>query len=797
MPFLRLVPMPHDHRFHALSAALLALGLVAGGLTAVAAPGAQAHADSAAHTQTEEAPEPASLIVAPTDPVLRPNSTEVELTVLVRNPGPEELPGGSVALRFDSDPVADRDAITAELPVGAPRIGEAEFGATAPGEEQVTTVTVPRDRIPLASDAPFGTHLIEAVLTTDQAEPDSSAPEAEAEAQDPAEPAGQLSATTPIVWRGSGATPPTVPLGTIVPLVFPDDVHTLPTRRQLEDLAPGWDALLTEARNLRATLAVDPRIISGIRAYGDEAPQNARDLLERMTTLELPTFLLQFADADPAAQAALGFTQLLTPTSLDFVSRFGTFTEEVGEAERPPAVGESSDTPPRDPADAVDPAPEAEAGAGEPTPRAGSRAVDAPEAAPGSERAPDPEADPDSDPARSIPARAPELSELLAWPGAESVAWPAEGAVDQSTLDFLEANGIPTVVIDSGNVAGSSTPRASLGAGSALVTDAILGSASTAAMGAETAAERAAGSARLTAELALSAQRSAPGLLLGLDRGSAADTEAVATVLQQLDSLDWVVPTAVRDLPSGSATLRAGDTLEERRELLRSAAGRESSVNALGAVLVHPEYLSGYQRTRLMELFATRFATPATDFPEVASAYRKRDAELLTGVRAISTEHTQLVGTSTRVPVQLQNALPFDARVQVRVAPSSAALSISERTYPDIAVPAEANQRVLVPVQSRVSSGESGLIVSVAAASGEPTVFTGTLPISIRSSVETIGLWILGGLAALLLGFGIWRSLRRSQRGARTPVDPEQPGQEASPENPGSDTLNISPPAQE
>ena len=265
-------------------------------------------------------------------------------------------------------------------------------------------------------------------------------------------------------------------------------------------------------------------------------------------------------------------------------------------------------------------------------------------------------------------------------------------------------------------------------------------------------------------------------------------------MLQLIESLDWAQPTPIAALPEGLAMLRAGDTLEDRRELLRSSAGRESSVNALGAVLVHPEYLSGYQRTPARELFATRFASPGVDFTEIAAAYRERDAELLTGVRAISTEHTQLVGTSTRVPVQLQNALPFDARVQVRVEPSSAGLSISERTYENIAVPAEANQRVLVPVHSRVSSGESGIIVSVAAASGEPTVFTGTLPISIRSSVEAIGLWVLGGLATLLLGFGIWRSLRRKRRGDDTVPDPDA---EALRLQDPAETLSTRSPAQE
>ena len=140
------------------------------------------------------------------------------------------------------------------------------------------------------------------------------------------------------------------------------------------------------------------------------------------------------------------------------------------------------------------------------------------------------------------------------------------------------------------------------------------------------------------------------------------------------------------------------------------------------------------------------------------------------GVRAISTEHTQLVGASTRVPVQLRNSLPFEAVVSVRVDPSSAALTLPERTFSDVRVRAESTEALLVPVQSRVSSGESGLVVNISDVSGDLTIYTGSLSISIRSSVETVALWSLGILATLLLGFGIWRSVRRRrQRESVTP----------------------------
>jgi hypothetical protein len=39
-------------------------------------------------------------------------------------------------------------------------------------------------------------------------------------------------------------------------------------------------------------------------------------------------------------------------------------------------------------------------------------------------------------------------------------------------------------------------------------------------------------------------------------------------------------------------------------------------------------------------------------------------------------------------------------------------------------------------------------------------------PLTLRTAIETALIWVLGSAAALLLGFGIWRSVRRRRKGA-------------------------------
>ncbi|RGE17346.1 DUF6049 family protein [Leucobacter sp. wl10] len=693
---------------HALTAALVALGLLAGAAPA----GAETPAP---------APPPAELVVAPQDPVIDEGDAEVSFSVLVRNPGEQVVPSGDIELRLSAQPMETAGELEAQAASASLDLAQGRIGETAPGSEQAATITVPRDRLPSPSSR--GVHAVLASFTPDDPGGSGTPPDV-------------LTAFSPVVWGGPAAPdiPPagaanaesTVRLSLIVPLVLPSDIRTLPTRSQLAELVPTWEGLLAQARLQQATLAIDPRIVAGIRAYGGEAPENARQFLDGLERSALPSFLLQFADADPAAQAALGFTSLLAPSSLDFVSRFGSVDATLASDE-----GNSAPAP---------------SGTPNPSDGGGSGPDD-----PGN-------ADPE---APTLPT----LEELLDWPQQQSVAWPAEGAVDETALELLRVEGIDSVVLRSDNVTDAGAPRARLPRGSALITDAALGDAARAALSAPTETERAGGAARLSAQLAFAAQAGSGGALLGLDRGAVGDSEDPAQLLELLSSLAWVVPTPVAEQPEGTASLRASGTSEKRVALLRAAASRESSVTELGAVLVNPEYLSGYQRARLLELFATRYASAGVDFEGVAAQFRERDAQLLDGVRVITTENTQLVGNSTRVPVQLRNALPFDAQVTVQADPSSAALSVTERRFTDVLVPAEANERVLVPVLSRVSSGESGLVVTVSAATGEPTVSTSTLPISIRSTIETIALWALGSLAALLLVFGIWRSVRRRRQG--------------------------------
>ncbi|MGO2141059.1 MAG: DUF6049 family protein [Leucobacter sp.] len=726
-------------RPRALAAALIVSALVAAGALPLVS-GANAHATqtpTAGGDDAETAEETLELFVAPDAAVTTDDATELKFSVLLRNSGELSAPEGSVELAIgerltgtSATPRAEdlatdpaEDPADASAPPARTVIATTSVDTVPGGKSQHATVTVPIKDAGLTPSA-HGVYPIYATYRASDADAASS-----------------LTAFSPLVWGGPAEASATVDLTSIVPLTLSTKILSLPTRAQLGQEAGRLTALMDYAVQTQSIVAIDPRFIVAARGYGLEAPQAARDLLARLESATIPTFLLQFGDADPAAQAALGASELLQPAGFDFVTRFGAWEQpdpaatsegdatEAADPAHPASTKSSANSQPADPADPADPA--------EP-------------------------ADPTepSDPTEGE-VTPPSDEQLTEWQHGVAAAWPAPGQVGPRTLGLLRSAELDTTVLRSDNVSLTGGPRASLGDASAIVTDAELDAGVQLALSGASETERALGGAQAAARLALTAGSDTKGLVLGVDRGGSADAEHPEQILSELTAQRWIKPIALGAQQEGTAQLAAAIPDEDRLELLDAATENEATVLEARAMLVNPEYLDGYQRLRLLTLFATRNAAPDADFSATAKQFAKRDRELHDGVRLVGTKRAQLVGGSTKIPIQLRNSLPFDAIVTLEVAPTSAALRVPERTFPEIVLPEDSSERVLVPTTSRVSSGDSGLLLSITSVDGEYTASSGKLEITISSAVETVAIAVLASAAALLIGFGIWRSVRR------------------------------------
>lgn len=646
-------------------------------------------------TEAEESVEadasatPVSIALAPATPVLALSSAEAGFVVQITNHSDETLPATTVDITLHPQQITDITVLGTDTgeraAVIAPVIASAPVPQTGPGEDRTITVTVPRDDLPLTGESAPGVYEVTAQL------------------QLPA-----LTAHTPLVWEGTGFTQQ-LPVTIVVPMVLPERITGVPTRSQITEVLPRLEALLTAAERTQATLAIDPRIIVGVRVLGTTAPTRARDFLNRLAQTSTPNFLLQFADADPAAEAALGFGELLQPTGFSYLTQSGSF-------DTTPLPGQLLSS-------------------GEP---AASRAPSSPSAA-----------------------------ELMSWPRGYAGAWPATGQVDAATVTLLQRAGVQRILLSSHNVSAGADSRISLAGFTgveALIADADAGGAARRLLASAATDEFAANVARadLAASLAL-AREQRTGLVLALDRAAAAETDA-SVLIEWVAALSWVAPVDETQLISSGGSLTPASPSAARVDTLQGIVARSAEIDALAPLLVTPRLLTEYQRVRLMSAFATRYAGEDSDFASVAQVIRERDEHLLGGVEVIPTANTQLVASASQLPVQLHNFLPFEALVSLRVMPLSAALVVPTPDFGAQSITPGGNTTVLVPVQTRVSSGESALIAQVSDAAEQQVFSTQQLNLTIRSAFETMLLSSLGALAALLLGFGIWRSIRRRRQ---------------------------------
>lgn len=666
------------------SAVMITIVACAAVLGGVVTPGSTSAAYAESDNSETEITEPAGLVVAPDTPVIRSSADDFQFQVLLKNPGPLAIGAGEVVLSLDNV----RAESAADLELDAERdtleIARVPLEETLPGENQTVSASVTRNDMPLLFTRLAGVYSLRAEFVP-------STPVDDAAIDEP-----PLRSVTPLVWNGVDSASP-LPFTLVVPLVLPSSVQTLPTRDELARTAPKLSQVFEAAERHNATIAIDPRILAGIRVLGSDAPAAAVTLLESIEKSAAPIILLQFADADPAVQAALGFDELLKPIGF-------------------------------------------------------SRAQSKSDSAPATPKADETLANPEGE--------LPEFDGLLDLSNAKPGAWPADGEVDSATLGLLRNAGLTSLVLDSQNVSAATSSRVEISDFEALIANQQLGEAARDSIAADSTTERAAGSARLAAGLALSAQLGEAGAVLAIDRAALADSPNPLAIFDELDSFAWAQAVSERQQAAGTASLRAGTATEDRRELLRATLVRAEQIDALAPLLRNPDYLHEYQRERVLQALSAGSASPLVDFVALDERIKQRDEQLLLGVHPVVTENTQLVGTLSHIPITLNNALPFDALVNLHATPTSAAISVSTRNF-EVRVPADGTANVLVPVHSRISSGDTGLELEVQDHARERVFTTALLPLTLRTTIETVMIWVFGSAAALLLGFGIFRSIRR------------------------------------
>ncbi|MFC4224401.1 DUF6049 family protein [Lysinibacter cavernae] len=514
---------------------------------------------------------------------------------------------------------------------------------------------------------------------------------------------------TSLVWGGVNEGVSTV-VSVVLPVVLPASIESLATAEELSTLT-GPDGSLTQivdaASSSGGILAIDPRVIASIRVLGSAAPASSTDWLKRLATLKNPSFALQFSDADLAVQAQLALPAPLAVTSLNYANQ---------------ASADESTTP---------------------------LTVD----------------------------------ELTKWNYSYGpTVWPVANSVSPTDTDFFKANGFSTMLIDGDNVsqlpAITTSTRATVGSVSSMVLNSAISEKTMDALDAKTDVEFSSARNRIAAELSLVGNAgigTKQHLLVGLDRTTIGNSEHIVDTVNAIKSLPWVSVTSVTDgeaalaengvapSPLGSFEIADRSVPEARLNGVSQGIAGEADIGAFSAVLETPQLLVAAQRVRLMNLASAAHATPLTSFNTFATGYFERDAAILNSVSITQSTPINLLGSESKIPVYVNNALPFPVVVKVHTEASNNRLSISD---PDenTRIEAASQSSVSVPVKTRVSNGDVSINVTLRAANDQPVGLPVNIPITIHADWEVIGIVVLGVLVVSFFGFGAWRSVRNKRK---------------------------------
>lgn len=130
-------------------------------------------------------------------------------------------------------------------------------------------------------------------------------------------------------------------------------------------------------------------------------------------------------------------------------------------------------------------------------------------------------------------------------------------------------------------------------------------------------------------------------------------------------------------------------------------------------------------------------------------------------VHIVAGSDINLLASSSAIPIRIQNDFDVDVRVQVHAVPKNARITVPEAV--EVIVPAETAITAKLPVQA-TGVGNVDLLVWLETFSGLNLNSSATLHINVNPAAETSILIGFSASVAILLTFGVIRTLRKRKR---------------------------------
>jgi hypothetical protein len=211
---------------------------------------------------------------------------------------------------------------------------------------------------------------------------------------------------------------------------------------------------------------------------------------------------------------------------------------------------------------------------------------------------------------------------------------------------------------------------------------------------------------------------------------------------------------------------------------VRAALDQEADVSRVSSIVADPTSLLAELRLALLAALPDA-GRPVAEADRLAiDGLGGTMSEVRNAVTILGGSDIQAVGQSLPLPITIANELDVPVTVVLSLRPSNALVTVPDPRV-EVTIPAASQQRVQVPIEI-VGTGGVLMIAQLHTPDGVSLGQIQTVSVQTRPTIEAFVAWTLGTAIALLLGFGVWRSVRKRRSGqARGDLD-DRPGRTRS-----------------
>jgi hypothetical protein len=526
-----------------------------------------------------------------------------------------------------------------------------------------------------------------------------------------------LGVTSAAAESASAAEPPVTRLALVMPMTVPPQSTGLIPAESLAAYTAPTGRLTRELDAIAGqpvAIGLDPMIIASIRILGSSAPASATQWLQRLAGVNNEMFPLSYADSDIAALSQAGSGGVLAPTSFPIDPSLFPDEQDTGVT---------------------------------PTPTPGQTAPPAPEL--------------------------PTAETITQWPYTlDGILWPRQNTVTAADLAGFNAAGPVTTILSSGNVTATTGTSAAVGDHRVLVSDEIVSTLLSEALGAPTTDLWQAAIDGIAAELA--ARPGSRTVLAAFDRSPGVSSRLGATIsaVSQLTGVQPATLAATQTEPQAAVRIADIPANADRVSRIRLMLAAEARIIPFSSLLADPTLITGERRLSMLALSSNSWAATATVWTSAVDAWLEQSNQMLTSVKVAESSTLNFLQDTGNLPIAVSNNLDHPVRVYVSVRSSTGILVVTNSRVP-LDIPASSQARAAIPVQS-IANGEATLEVSLSSETNVPIGSPQTVTANVVAGWETTATFVIAGLLMLLFVAGIVRTVVKRRRAREGESLPEQ-----------------------